>query len=379
MALDNNLLRDISSEAAVWRQQLHQIPELGFEEVKTTKYIEKKLENWGYSLDRTLTKTGLIASLSLNNNPSIIAIRAEIDALQVSPEKIMHACGHDGHTAILLGAAKYLAKTKNFQGKVVLIFQAAEESLGRGEESGARELIQAGLFDKYPVQKIFTLHNVPNLPSNLISVKKGPLLAGQSQFYLTFRGQSAHAAYPDKGISTVQAIAQTALELEKLRLKKLEAEDWVLAVTKIKIGTAINIIPDQGVIQGSIRAFSPDKITALKKQITTIGHNNAQARQNQYTDEFIDRSPPVINNAQLVEQVWNVLESFHPSDQIRKKDIKVMTSDDFAHYLQHVPGCYISLGTGTGTRVHSLDYRFNDDVINSGIKLWTTLVEKQLT
>ena len=389
MPLNNSLISTIAQEATAWRHWLHQNPELSFQEQNTSQFIQEKLQEWGYELDRSLSNTGLVASINVGNVQQTIAIRADIDALAIQEQTglsyssqnpgVMHACGHDAHTAILLGTAKYLMKTQNFYGRVLLIFQAAEEGGGKPNAygSGAQELVTNGLFDKYQINSIFTLHNVPKLALNMISVKKGPLLASQTHFEIILQGKNAHVAKPELGASVIPDVAQILKQIDLLK-KANSKKEFILETTILKAGDAINIIPSKGEIKGSIRAFQDELTSQIKHSLEEIVQKTTSDSQIIGRVEFVDRSPAVINNDELVEMVLSIAKQIKSVIQLDMSNKKFYTSDDFAHYLKHTIGCYIGLGTGTDTQVHNEKYLFDDQAIETGIEFWCTLVEKVL-
>lgn len=386
-----NRIADFHEQMTEWRRAMHAHPETAFEEVWTSDFIAKRLEEIGVDhIERGLAKTGVVATIKGNGGEGgRIGIRADFDALDILedtgkewasqiPGK-MHACGHDGHTAILLGAARYLAETRNFAGEAVLIFQPAEENV-----AGGRVMVEEdGLFEKFPVDAVYGLHNRPGLPVGKICMRPGPSMAGADMFEITIHGYGGHAARPHKTVDPVVVQAQIVLGLQTIASRSTDPLDSVVvSVTQVTGGDTFNVIPEKVVLRGTVRAFRPEVQDATEAKMSKICRSIAEAFDARVDVNYDRRYPPLINDAEHIEKCAGIARELIGDDNVDTEAAPVMGSEDFAYMLQHRPGCYINLGNGVGdeggVNVHNPGYDFNDAALPYGASFWALLVEKLL-
>jgi len=388
-----NIYKEIAAmhaEMRAWRQHFHQYPETAYEEVKTAQFISQKLNNFGFKVHQGLAKTGVVASLSCGNSSRKIALRADMDALYIQEKNElsyqsqnagkMHACGHDGHSAMLLGAAKYLANHANFNGTVYFIFQPAEE--GR---AGAKQMIEEGLFELFPADSVFGLHNFPETPQGHFAIKTGPMMASFDCFEIILSGQATHAAMPNLGNDVLVTAAQIVTALQTIVSRNVApADPAVLSITQIHGGNTWNAIPDSAVIRGTYRCFTQtnqELIEARLRQvvdsiaqgfgITTQININPENAGYPVTDNSAAETAMAIKAAQAVVGI----------DKVNLNPLPSMGSEDFAFMLQEKPGCYVWLGNGSsegGCLLHNPHYDFNDQILTVGASYWVKLVEQVL-
>ena len=370
------------------RRNLHAHPELGFEEERTSGIVATLLEEAGLTVHRGLGKTGVVGTLKVGNGTRRIGLRADMDALAM-PEKAnrpykstipgkMHACGHDGHTTMLLGAARHLAATRSFSGTVHFIFQPAEE--GRG---GAKRMVDEGLFDLFPCDAVYGLHNMPGLAADEMAVVEGPQLASSDSWRITFRGTGTHGAKPHLGKDPITAAATFISALQTIVGRVVDPlQPAVVSACSLQAGDpkALNVIPDTVEIGGTARAYTPEVRDQLEEEIGRLAHGTAAMFNIAADYQFERRIPPVVNDADATARALqaattvfgeNVLTRFPPST----------AGDDFAFFGQNAPGCYVWLGNGPaidGAMHHNTAYDFNDEAIASGVAFWTTLVVQEL-
>ncbi|OAN76371.1 amidohydrolase [Jannaschia sp. EhC01] len=380
---------DELSMLVAMRHDLHAHPELGFEEERTSEIVAQKLKDAGIAVDRGLGKTGVVATLSVGNGPGRIALRADMDALAM-PETVdrpyastqpgkMHACGHDGHTTMLLGAARHLARTRNFSGTVHFIFQPAEE--GRG---GARAMIEDGFFDKFPVDRVYGLHNMPGLDPDEMAVVQGPQLASSDSWEVTFKGVGTHGAKPHLGRDPISAAGQFLSSIHTIVARVVDPlEPAVVSACALEAGDfkALNVIPNTARVAGTARAYSAAVRDQLEAEIGVIANGIAQAFGVTADYKFIRRIPPVVNDADTTERALAAARHALGESRIRTTFPPSTAGDDFAFFSQDVPGCYVWLGNGPaadGALHHNTGYDFNDAAIVPGIAFWTRIVEMDL-
>lgn len=371
------------------RHDLHAHPELGFEEERTADLVAKMLADVGIAVDRGLGKTGVVGTLTVGNGGDAIALRADMDALAMPetaerpykstvPNK-MHACGHDGHTTMLLGAARHLARTRNFNGTVHFIFQPAEE--GRG---GARAMIDDGFFTKFPVDRVYGLHNMPGLDPDEMAVVNGPQLASSDSWEVTFSGVGTHGAKPHLGRDPITAAGQFMGSVHAIVARVVDPlEPAVISTCAMEAGNfkALNVIPNTARVAGTARAYSAVVRDQLEAEIGAMAHGIAQAYGVSAEYKFIRRIPPVINDAGPTGRALAAARAALGDTRIRTSFPPSTAGDDFAFFSQDVPGCYVWLGNGPavdGALHHNTGYDFNDDAIVTGIAFWTRLVEMDL-
>ncbi|MGF9567252.1 M20 aminoacylase family protein [Neorhizobium sp. BT27B] len=380
-----DLIKSYHPELTAIRHDLHAHPEIGFEEVRTSGIVADKLASWGIEVHRNIGKTGVVGRLQgrFPGNRSI-GLRADMDALPMPEETGLpfasvhpgrfHGCGHDVHTTILLGTARYLAETRNFGGTVTFIFQPAEEGLG-----GARAMIADGLFERFPVDEIYGLHNSTQSPPNHLHVSAGSVLAGADFFDVTFRGKGAHGAHPDVAHDPIPAITELVQALQTIVSRNVPpTEPAVLSVTQIAGGSAYNVIPETASVGGTIRAFSDDVRKLIRKRLTTIAQNIAAAHDLTADIDIRDIFSVLTNHADHVEIVADIGRKVLGQDQVSTAPKRAMGSEDFADFLQHAPGAFFTLGhTGT-VPAHNPGFIVDDDILPVGATLFARLVESRL-
>ena len=377
------------------RRDIHAHPELCFEEHRTSEVVAQKLEAWGIPIIRGLGGTGIVGVLKNGSSERAIGLRADMDALPMQEintfahtskhDGKMHACGHDGHTAMLLGAAHYLSKYKEFDGTVYLIFQPAEEGGG-----GARRMIEDGMFEKYPMDAVFGMHNWPGAAVGTFGVTPGPMMASSNEFEVIVRGKGAHAAQPHKGIDPIIVAIQMAQSWQTIVSRNASPlESAVLSVTQIHSGSATNVIPDEATLIGTVRAFSTEMIDLIEKRMRTIAEHTAAAFDAQVDFRFKRNYPPLINHAKETAFAAEVMRSVVGADNVDAQVEPTMGAEDFSFMLQAKPGCYAFIGNGDGghrdmghglgpCNLHNPSYDFNDDLLPIGATYWVRLAEAYL-
>lgn len=390
-----NSIADMADEIAGYRRALHENPQTAYEEVFASTLVAEKLSEWGIPFEKGIAVTGIVATIEGQKTDSgeAIALRADMDALDIveksgqpwaskTPGK-MHGCGHDGHTAMMLGAAKYLSETRNFNGTVHLIFQPAEEG-----GAGAVKMIEAGLFKKYPVKAAFGLHNWPGLPRGTIGMRAGPIMASTDQFKATVTGKGGHAAFPHGCIDPIPVAAQIVMALQTVVSRQIDPVDQaVLSVTNVNSGTgATNVIPDTAVLVGTFRSFRPETRAFLRKRVGDIVTVCAAAAGTSAAVEFFDGYDPTINSAAETAFCAAVAAELVGAGNVDTAVDPCMGAEDFGAMLQEVPGCYIWMGQGEpddknsphNKGLHNAGYDFNDRIIPTGVEYWARLVETAL-
>ena len=353
MKLIESILADASAIAAV-RRDIHAHPELCFEEVRTSDLIAKQLSGWGIPIHRGLGKTGVVAILKNGNSERAVGLRADIDALPMTehnsfahasrhPGK-MHACGHDGHTAMLLAAAKHLAKHRNFDGTVYLIFQPAEEGGG-----GAREMIRDGLFKQFPMEAVFGAHNWPGMAVGQFALKPGPCFASSNEFKITIRGRGAHAAMPHLGLDPVPVACQMVQAFQTIITRnKRPIDAGVISVTMIHTGEATNVVPDSCELQGTVRTFTLEVLDLIERRMKEVAEHTCAAFEATCEFEFDRNYPPTINHAAETDFVRGVMSEMVGADNVQDFE-PTMGAEDFSYFLLEKPGCYFLIGNGDGS------------------------------
>ncbi len=370
------------------RRDLHTHPELGFEEERTSGIVAKLLEEAGIKVHRGLGATGVVGTLQVGNGTRVIGLRADMDALAMPeiadrPYKStvsgkMHACGHDGHTAMLLGAARYLAETKGFSGTVHFIFQPAEE--GRG---GAKRMAEEGLFDLFPCDAVYGLHNMPGLDTDEIAVVAGPQLASSDSWRVTFRGTGTHGAKPHLGRDPITAAGTFLASLQTIVGRVVDPlQPAVVSACSLQAGDpkALNVIPDIVEIGGTARAYSPEVRDQLEEEIGRLAHGTAQMFGIAADYQFERRIPPVVNDADATARALGAAGEVFGA-KVRTSFPPSTAGDDFAFFGQNAPGCYVWLGNGPavdGALHHNTAYDFNDGALGFGAAYWVKLVEREL-
>jgi len=390
------------------RRDIHAHPELRFAEHRTSEIVASTLKAWGVEVHRGIGGTGLVGVIRGSGAGSIdatgaiaarsIGLRADMDALPIQEANefahrskhagCMHACGHDGHTAMLLAAARHLAQAPNFAGTVVLIFQPAEEG-----GAGAQKMIDDGLFERFPCDAVFAIHNWPGLAVGTLGVADGPVMASTSEFEIRVEGRGAHAAMPDLGVDPIFVAVQIAQGLQALVTRvKRPIDSAVLSITMIHAGEATNVIPDTATIGGTVRTFS-DGVTALIEEgMRRIAQATAQAHQASAQVRFDRNYPPTVNHPREAQFAATVGEEVLGPDKVLRDVDPTMGAEDFSFMLQCRPGAYLFLGNGMSggahrsaghgagpCTLHNASYDFNDELISIGASFWVRLVERFLS
>ncbi len=383
-----NRIAALHEDMTAWRHEIHAHPETAFEEHRTSAFVAARLEEFGIEVERGLARTGVVGTLRAGRSGRAIALRADMDALPIHERNAfehcsthpgkMHACGHDGHTAMLLGAAKYLAESRNFDGTVHFIFQPAEEN-----EGGGRAMVEEGLFDKFPVEAVYGLHNWPGLPVGTMAVKPGPMMAAFNIFELAVRGQGSHGAMPHEGIDPVMVAAELVGALQTIASRNTDPLDSVVvSVTQIHGGDTWNVIPDEVVLRGTTRAFRAPVQDAVEAAIRRLADGVCAAHGASYEMRYERRYPPTVNSRPEAEHAAAVAAEVVGEANLERDPVPSMGSEDFAFMLERKPGCYVWLGNGPkdgGRLLHSPHYDFNDEILTIGASYWARLVESQLT
>ncbi|MEM6159904.1 M20 aminoacylase family protein [Erwinia sp. P6884] len=373
-------------EATGWRRALHAQPELGYCEVKTAAWVADQLRSFGLTVHTGLADTGVVGTLENGPGPTL-GFRADMDALPVtergtpawrsSTPGVMHACGHDGHTAMLLAAAKHLSATRHFSGTLHFVFQPAEENLG-----GARRMVAEGLFRRFPMDAIYGLHNWPGLPLGHLAINSGPMMASLDAFEITLRGRSCHAAMPENGADPIVAAAQLILALQTIPARRLSPlASAVVSITQINGGEAINVIPENVVLRGTLRCLQADvrqKVRAMIDEfVTTFTAPLGIEGKIAYLTEY----PVTHNPVAEAQKVRDCALAILPEAQVHWNVAPSMASEDFACMLEACPGAYFWIGADGATPsapLHNASYDFNDEIIPEGVRFWCELAERLL-
>jgi amidohydrolase len=377
-----NRVAEFSEEIAGWRRHLHENPELGYEEVKTSAFVQERLKSFG--VDEIVTgmgKTGVVAVIKGRKNTSgkVVGLRADMDALPINemttvPHKSktpgkMHACGHDGHTAMLLGAAKYLAETRNFDGTAVMIFQPAEEGGG-----GGLAMCEAGLMERFGIQEVYGMHNMPGIPLGQFAIRTGPMMAAADKFDIHITGRGGHAARPHDCLDPVVASAQLILALQTIASRTVDPLDSVVvSVCDVKVGDAYNVIPQTGHLRGTVRTLKKETRDVAERRIREIAAGIAMASGTTIEVDY-DRGYPVTSNHEKqTDFVAKVATGI--AGGIDRSIEPMMGAEDFSYMLEARPGAYILLGNGDTAGVHHPAYDFDDRAIPVGVSYWVKVAE----
>ena len=371
------------------RHQIHESPELGLQEFKTSALVAEKLRQWGYEVEQGLATTGVVATLKVGDGEKSIGLRADMDALPIYENSgkpwaskhpgLMHACGHDGHTTILLGAARYFAETRLFNGTLRLIFQPAEEMINGGEI-----MVKEGLFDRFPCDVIFGMHNMPGLPVGKFYFQPGALMASMDQFHITVRGCGGHGAIPHKAIDPVLVAAHITTALQSIVSRNVDPlEAAVITVGSIVAGEAANVIPDSAEMKISVRSLSRDTRQLLLTRIPALAQ--AQAASFGATAEVthVNGTPVLVNDEEMARFAWQVACKTFGEDRAEFGIKPLMGSEDFSFMLEAQPkGAFLLFGNGDvgegSCMVHNPGYDFNDALLLTGAALWCGLTERYL-
>ena len=402
-------------ELTRWRRDIHALPELAFEESRTADFVASQLESYGIDVTRGVGKTGIVGTLQAGSSGKAIGLRADMDALPMEELNTfahksrhpgcMHGCGHDGHTVMLLAAARYLAKHKNFDGTVQFIFQPAEEANGVG--SGAKAMIDDGLFNRFAMDNVFAMHNAPGLIAGAIATRPGVISSSMDLFDVTIQGRGTHGAWPHNGNDPLMVAAQLLIAWQTIVSRNVSAEEAaVISATSIVAGDSWNVIPETAVIRGSVRTRSPAVRELIEQRFCQLTQLIAEAFGAKVTIDYRTTYPSCINDKEQTAFACEVAETIFGSDRVlQNMQLEGMGSEDFAYMLQQRPGCYLIIGaepvpSGEDPRagkniqdiadqeyfeiegacmLHQPDYDFNDDIIPHGASLFVRLAEKYLS
>ena len=393
MNVIDSIVTQAASIAAV-RRDIHAHPELCFEEVRTADVVAHKLTEWGIPIHRGLGKTGVVGIVKGRDGGAsgrAIGLRADMDALPMQEFNTfahasqhhgkMHACGHDGHTAMLLAAAQHFAKHRNFDGTVYLIFQPAEEGGG-----GARVMMEDGLFEQFPMQAVFGMHNWPGMKAGQFAVSPGPVMASSNEFKITIRGKGSHAAMPHMGIDPVPVACQMVQAFQNIISRNKKPVDaGVISVTMIHTGEATNVVPDSCELQGTVRTFTIEVLDMIERRMKQVAEHTCAAHEATCEFEFVRNYPPTVNSQAEADFARTVMQGIVGEANVVPQE-PTMGAEDFAFMLQAKPGAYCFIANGDGTHrdmghgggpctLHNPSYDFNDDLIPLGATYWVRLAE----
>ena len=378
-------INQLKLDMITWRHHIHAHPETAFEETNTTKFIIEKLKSFGINeLYTEFAPTGVVGIIKGNKDGRWIALRADIDALDIIEEnKIsycstipgkMHACGHDGHTATLLGTAKYLSEHRDFAGTVVVIFQPAEEN-----EGGARVMVENGLFERFPIEAVYGIHNQPNMQLNHFYVTHGPMMASYDVFEIKITGVGAHAAAPHLSKDTILTATQIVNGLQSIVSRNVDPlSSLVVSVTQIHSGDTWNVIPQQAVIRGTVRTFDAQVQDMAENRIKQIATGIASTFEAKAEVDYQRRYPATINHAKQAEIAIKAAKNVVGETNVIIDPTPSMGAEDFAFMLKKIPGAYVWLGAGQGANLHNPAYNFNDEVLTTGVEYFIEIVKQEL-
>lgn len=380
-----SIINQLKLDMITWRHHIHAHPETAFEETNTTKFIIEKLKSFGINeLYTEFAPTGVVGIIKGNKDGRWIALRADIDALDIIEEnKIsycstipgkMHACGHDGHTATLLGTAKYLSEHRDFAGTVVVIFQPAEEN-----EGGARVMVENGLFERFPIEAVYGIHNQPNMQLNHFYVTHGPMMASYDVFEIKITGVGAHAAAPHLSKDTILTATQIVNGLQTIVSRNVDPlSSLVVSVTQIHSGDTWNVIPQQAVIRGTVRTFDAQVQDMAENRIKQIATGIASTFEAKAEVDYQRRYPATINHAKQAEIAIKAAQNVVGETNVIIDPTPSMGAEDFAFMLKKIPGAYVWLGAGQGANLHNPAYNFNDEVLTTGVEYFIEIVKQEL-
>ncbi|EJF91020.1 M20 aminoacylase family protein [Bartonella tamiae] len=366
------------------RRDLHAHPELAYEEHRTSKIIADLLKSWGYEVETGLGKTGVVGQLKVGDGTKAVGLRADFDALPLSEmtnlpyssryEGKMHACGHDGHTAMLLTAARYLAEAKNFNGTLNLIFQPAEEGY-----AGAKAMIDDGLFDKFPCDKVFGIHNWPDAPTGFVGSRKGAFMPSSDTVRIQINGKGGHGAVPEKAIDPIAAGAAIITALQTIVSRNVPPlETAVVTVGSFRSGFTSNVIPDSAEMLLTVRCFNAQIRDLLQERIETLVKAQAESFGATADIHYRRMYPCLVNHDDETDFALNVAKEIFGEEKVNTNMVKASGSEDFAYMLEKLPGSYLMIGNGESAPLHNPKYDFNDDLIPLGGCYWSSLAENYL-
>lgn len=378
-------IEDMELQLSEWRQDLHAHPELGFEEHRTSDFVASKLEEFGVEVHREIGKTGVVGVLRQGNETRSIGLRADMDALPISetnefshksknPGK-MHACGHDGHTVMLLAAAKYLAESRSFSGQVNFIFQPAEEGLG-----GAKAMIDDGLFDKFPCDRVYAMHNGPGIAVGKFASVPGIRTAAGAFFDIKVIGKGGHGAFPQFAIDPITIAAEIIGAIQTIISRTTSPNDSaVLSITKVHAGDAYNVIPESAMLSGTVRTFAIDKMQEIERQMISISEGISKAHGGTALVDFNTLFLPVLNEEEATDLATEVCRDMVGQDNVITTGSAGTGSEDFSFMSNEVPGCYVIIGNGEDSNaLHNPNFDFNDEALVYGGSFFARVIEKEL-
>lgn len=380
-----NSIAGFENDMAKWRRHLHQNPELGRDCYKTAEYIQERLKEFGITEIHTgYASTGIVAIIEGQTSGRTIGLRADMDALPITEntgmpyssknEGVMHACGHDGHTTMLLGAARYLSETRNFSGRVALIFQPDEEATG-----GAEVMVEEGILEQFKIEEVYALHNIPGHDVGVMYTRPGPIMAGADSFNLEIRGKGGHAAYPHEVKDPIVAALSIAQAFQTIVSRNnIPSDDLVISITQVHSGTTDNVIPETAFLNGTVRTFDLSVqemvINRMEKIISGFSISFEVDAKFNYEKGY----PPTINHEEKTNFAIEVAKEVCGSDKVLTSVGKEMGAEDFSYMLQKRPGAYLFMGIGEGAGLHNPNYDFNDAAAPVGASFFARLIEKAL-
>lgn len=384
----HNRIADLQPDMTEWRRDIHANPELGFEEHRTSAIVAEKLESWGIEVHRGIAGTGVVGVLRNGTSSRGIGLRADMDCLPMTETNglphastvpgRMHACGHDGHTATLLGAAQYLAESRNFDGVVHFIFQPAEEGGG-----GGRVMVEEGLFDRFPCDSVFALHNDPALKVGEASVVAGTVLAASDRFWITVSGVGGHASRPHQCVDPLFVGSQIVVALQSLVARAVDPlRSAVVSVTQFHAGSAMNVIAETAELRGTVRTLLPEERDLIEAGMTRIVEGIAAAHGATATIRYQRGYPPTMNDAAQTERAALAAARVLGERNVIRERPPMMGAEDFSYMLLQRPGCFVRLGQAGADKgsvpVHNPKYDFNDDILPLGASFFASIVEQEL-
>jgi amidohydrolase len=385
-----NRIANFHDEMSAWRRDLHAHPETAFEEFRTSDFVAGKLAELGFEVHRGLAGTGVVGTLNgaKPDNGRSIGLRADMDALNMDEmntfshrsqyKSKMHACGHDGHITMLLGAARYLAETRNFAGTIHLIFQPAEEGAG-----GGRRMVEEGLFEKFPVEAVYGMHNMPGIPVGSFGTRTGAILTAMDLFDIRVKGVGTHAATPELGVDPIVVASHIVLGLQTIVSRELNPlAGVVITITDIRAGTgALNTVPDHATLRGTARILSPAVRDTIEERVRRIVEGIAQAHRARIDIDYRQNYPPLITDPMHTKFAIGIAEEVAGTGKVDADYPPNMASEDFSFMLEKKPGAYLFIGNGPeegGCILHNPLYDFNDEILPIGASYWARLVETKL-
>lgn len=382
--VNRNRIESFLQELIAIRHHLHEIAEIGLSEFETTRYIGGILESWGFSLDRGYATTAIVATLQRGNGTKTVALRADMDALPILEETglpykslnagTMHACGHDGHTAMLLGAAYALSHSDDFSGRVVFIFQPAEENFG-----GAKIMINQGFLERYPADFLFALHNMPALEAGKFSLRRGAMMASIDVVAVTITGRGGHGALPEQTADPVVAAGNIIVALQSIVARNISPHDpAVVTIGQIHGGSAATIIPDRVELEISLRALSPDVHALLRQRIEEVVVAQAHSFCTNASFDWKVGYPATINDDHAVDIARAAIRNTFGDERLESRPFAMMASEDCAFFLERIPGAYVFIGNGDSKPLHNAQYDFNDNILLDGVLFFCSVVEQAL-